>query len=209
MISTLTGRVAALSLDSLVLEVNGIGYGVRTTPQLLASTRHGAELTLHTELVVREDSLTLFGFAQSEELEIFRLVQSVSGIGPRIALAVLTVLSPDDVRRAVAEQDAKAIARTPGIGPKVASRLILELSGKLAPQPAEGSAEVPSGEAAEPPATGVDRDVLEALTGLGWPEKAGRDAVAEAREALESEGESAPDAGALLRSALRRLGGSR
>src|SRR5699024_4580236 len=103
------------------------------TPQALSATRHGAELTLHTELVVREDSLTLYGFPHAEEAETSRIVQSVSGIGPRTALAVLAVLDPEELRRAVAEQDTKTITRTPGIGPKVAGRMLLELGGKLRP----------------------------------------------------------------------------
>ena len=97
MIASLTGRVVRLDLDALVLEVAGIGYLVRTTPQALAATRHGAELTRHTELVVREDSLTLYGFPQAEEAETFRIVQSVTGIGPRTALAVLAVLDPEEL----------------------------------------------------------------------------------------------------------------
>nr|WP_316249175.1 Holliday junction branch migration protein RuvA [Brachybacterium sp. Z12] len=94
MIASLTGQVARIDLDSLVLEVGGIGYLVRTTPQALMATRHGAELTLHTELVVREDSMTLYGFPHADEAETFRIVQSVSGIGPRTALAVLGCSSP-------------------------------------------------------------------------------------------------------------------
>lgn len=202
MIASLTGRVVRLDLDALVLEVAGIGYLVRTTPQALAATRHGAELTLHTELVVREDSLTLYGFPQAEEAETFRIVQSVSGIGPRTALAVLAVLDPEELRRAVAEQDAKTITRTPGIGPKVASRMLLELGGKL-PAPSEPAATSPAG-----PGTGSggpDADVVEALIGLGWPEKAARGAVETARE----ESEQQLDAAALLRTALRGLGGHR
>ena len=205
MIASLTGRVARIDLDSLVLEVGGIGYLVRTTPQALSATRHGAELTLHTELVVREDSMTLFGFPQLEEAETFRIVQSVSGIGPRTALAVLAVLEPEELRRAVAEQDAKTITRTPGIGPKVAGRMLLELGGKL-PAPASLSA-VPGTPAAEAPATpsGADADVVEALVGLGWAEKAALTAVESARADDGAELDSAE----LLRRALRGLGGNR
>lgn len=202
MIASLTGRVARLDLDALVLEVAGIGYLVRTTPQALAATRHGAELTLHTELVVREDSLTLYGFPQAEEAETFRIVQSVTGIGPRTALAVLAVLDPEELRRAVAEQDAKTITRTPGIGPKVAGRMILELGGKL-PAPSEASPQAPSAPGTAP--GGPDADVVEALVGLGWAEKAARSAVEAARE----EGGEQLDAAALLRTALRGLGGHR
>ncbi|WP_341855266.1 Holliday junction branch migration protein RuvA [Brachybacterium sp. GPGPB12] len=202
MIASLTGRVVRLDLDALVLEVAGIGYLVRTTPQALAATRHGAEVTLHTELVVREDSLTLYGFPQAEEAETFRIVQSVTGIGPRTALAVLAVLDPEEPRRAVAEQDVKTITRTPGIGPKVAGRMLLELGGK-APAPSEASPE-----AASAPGValgGPDADVVEALVGLGWAEKAARGAVEAARE----EGGEQIDAAALLRTAARGLGGHR
>lgn len=203
MISTLTGRVGAIALDALVIEVGGVGLSVRTTPQALAEARIGAELTLHTELIVREDSLTLYGFPQREEADLFRLVQSVSGIGPRIALAVLTVLEPEELRRAVAEQDAKTIARTPGIGPKVAGRMILELSGKLAAPAAPASD--PSAPAPAAPVSGPRADVVEALVGLGWPERSAQSAV---ERAQDEAGEQA-DAAALLRTALRALGGGR
>jgi Holliday junction DNA helicase RuvA len=204
-IASLTGTVASIGLDSLVLDVHGVGYLVRTTPEALSGTRHGAPLTLHTELVVREDSLTLFGFPSVEDAETFRIVQSVSGIGPRLALAVLAVLSPEDLRRAVAAQDVKAITRTPGIGPKVASRMILELGGKLAP-PADAAAEqTPDG--AEPAGSpdSLDAQVVTALVGLGWPDRAAADAVAGVHE----EPAAPEDAAGLLRAALRRLGGSR
>lgn len=206
MIASLTGTVASIGLDSLVLDVHGVGYLVRTTPAALTQTRHGAQLTLHTELVVREDSLTLFGFPSAEDTETFRIVQSVSGIGPRLALAVLAVLSPEDLRRAVAAQDVKAITRTPGIGPKVASRMILELGGKLAP-PAEEQSEQQLDASGAPVAGGspLDDQVVTALVGLGWPDKAAADAVAGVHE----EQGTPEDAAGLLRAALRRLGGSR
>ncbi|WP_422117342.1 Holliday junction branch migration protein RuvA [Brachybacterium sp. UNK5269] len=201
MIASLTGRVARLDLDSLVLDVGGIGYLVRTTPQALGATRHGAELTLHTELVVREDSMTLYGFPHAEEAETFRIVQSVSGIGPRTALAVLAVLEPEELRRAVAEQDVKTITRTPGIGPKVAGRMLLELGGKL---PAPAAPAGPTGAVAAAP-SGVDADVAEALVGLGWAEKAAVGAV----EAVRAADGEALGAAELLRRALRGLGGQR
>ncbi|MGP5125237.1 Holliday junction branch migration protein RuvA [Brachybacterium tyrofermentans] len=203
MIASLTGRVARIDLDALVLEVGGVGYLVRTTPQALSSTRHGAELTLHTELVVREDSMTLFGFPHPEEAETFRIVQSVSGIGPRTALAVLAVLDPEELRRAVAEQDAKTITRTPGIGPKVASRMLLELGGKL-PAPAGPAASEGTAGASSLP-SGVDADVVVALVGLGWAEKGALSVV----EGVRAETDGPLDAAELLRRALRQLGGSR
>ncbi|GAA4528107.1 Holliday junction branch migration protein RuvA [Brachybacterium paraconglomeratum] len=201
MIASLTGRVARIDLDSLVLEVAGIGYLVRTTPEALSATRHGAELTLHTELVVREDSMTLYGFPHAEEAETFRIVQSVSGIGPRTALAVLAVLAPEALRRAVAEQDAKALTRTPGIGPKVASRMLLELGGKL-PAPTTSSTDA---SAASHTPQGADADVIDALVGLGWAEKAAIAAVESARTVGGAQLGSAE----LLRQALRDLGGHR
>lgn len=207
MIASLTGRVARIDLDSLVLSVGGVGYLVRTTPQALSSATHGAELTLYTELVVREDSMTLYGFPHPEETDTFRVVQSVSGIGPRTALAVLTVLEPEELRRAIAEQDANTITRTPGIGPKVASRMILELSGKL-PAPLDESASSARTERPQS-GSGVDGQVVEALVGLGWPEKSAQRAVDEVAQQAEGEHGSVPDAAQILRDALRRLGGGR
>lgn len=203
MISTLTGRVSAISLDALVLDVGGVGFAVRTTPQALAHARHGQELTMHTELVVREDSLTLFGFPRREETETFRIVQSVSGIGPRIALAVLAVLSPDDLRRAVADEDTKAIARTPGIGPKVAQRMVLELKDRLGPASTSVGADPTASASGDGAPSGPAADVIEALVGLGWPEKAAGAAVDRAVAAGEG------DPGTILRTALRSLGGTR
>lgn len=205
MISTLTGRVSHIGLDSLVLEVHGVGYLVHTTAQALAATRHEAQLTLHTELVVREDSLTLFGFPQREEAEVFRIVQSVSGVGPRTALALLTVMAPEDLRRAVAAEDAKAITRTPGIGPKGAQRMILELKDKLGSPsaPAAAAPEPAAGEAAGTGLRGPQADVVQALVGLGWAEKAAVPAVLAAAE------DGHTDPALLLRTALRALGSSR
>lgn len=199
MIASVTGEVTVIGLDSVVLTAGGLGYAVRTTPQVLTSTHLGRELTLHTELVVREDSLTLFGFSDPAELEVFRTVTTVSGIGPKIALALLAVLTPDQLARAVHGDDAKAITAVPGIGPKVAQRLVLELRDRLG---------APAGPAPEPvapvPAEREGAEVVEALLGLGWPERSARSAVADAVDAE-------PDAGdaALLRSALRLLGGRR
>ncbi|GAA1330255.1 Holliday junction branch migration protein RuvA [Brachybacterium rhamnosum] len=206
MIATLTGTVASIGLESLVLDVHGVGYLVRTTPAALAQTRHGAELTLHTELVVREDSMTLFGFPSAQDADAFRVVQSVSGIGPRLALSVLAVLSPEDLARAVAEQDVKSITRTPGIGPKVASRMILELGGKLA-LPAEPAGGAAVGTPAPAASAAVDAQVVEALVGLGWPEKSATGAVERLRAEAGEDADLEP--AALLRTALQSLGGAR
>lgn len=210
MISSLTGTVVSIGLDSLVLSVGGVGFLVRTTPAALADARTGGELTLHTELVVREDSLTLFGFPSPSDADAFRTVQSVTGIGPRLALSVLAVLSPDDLARAVTAQDTKAITRVPGIGPKVAGRMILELGGKLtAPAPVEGAPAPEDPAAASTPLPGADAlgaSVVEALVGLGWQEKQAGKAVDAARGELDPDQADAPT---VLRESLRRLGGSR
>ncbi|MBV7432588.1 Holliday junction branch migration protein RuvA [Dermabacteraceae bacterium TAE3-ERU5] len=203
MIATLTGEVAWIGLDRLVLEVGGVGYDVRTTHPTLNAVRHGQRVRLFTELVVREDSLTLFGFLERDDADVFTLVQSVTGVGARTALALLSVLSPDDLRRAVLAGDTKAITKTPGIGPKVANRMILELKDKVsAPAEASAQVEIP---APQPQLQPDSADVVNALIGLGWQEKAASEAVQRAAEYLGDGAERS----ALLRTALKSLGGTR
>ena len=203
MIATLTGEVAWIGLDRLVLEVGGIGYDVRTTHPTLSAVRHGQRVRLFTELVVREDSLTLFGFLDRDDADIFTLVQSVTGIGARTALALLSVLSPDDLRRAVLAGDTKAITKTPGIGPKVANRMILELKDKVSvPVGASAQVEIPAPQEQLKPDSA---DVVDALIGLGWQEKAASEAVRRAAEHLGDDAQRSD----LLRTALKSLGGTR
>jgi holliday junction DNA helicase RuvA len=208
-ISLLTGEVAVIGLDQLVLDVQGVGYAVRVPPPVLESARRGRTLTLHTEMVVREDAITLFGFPDPDELDIFRRITTVTGVGPKIGLAVLSVMTPEQLRTAVALDDAKAITAVPGIGPKVAQRMVLELKDRIgAPSAAELPAAAPAVDAAAQRAT---EEVVAALAGLGWPEKAARDAVGRALEVEAAERGSAAEvpSAVLLRSALRLLGGSR
>lgn len=174
MISTLSGTVAHVGLHEAVLEVGGVGLLVAATPATLAGLKVGETARVQTHLVVREDSLTLFAFRTTEEREVFTTMLGVSGIGPRIALAVLAVHSPADVARAVAAGDDKAFSQVPGIGPKGARRIVLELAGKLvlpeeepAPQGGTGSADGPA----------WAPQVTEALIGLGWSEKDAATAV--------------------------------
>jgi Holliday junction DNA helicase RuvA len=199
-IASLRGEVLQIGLDHAVLEVGGVGYAVFATPNTLATLRRGEQGRLATALVVREDSLTLFGFADDEQRDLFGLLQSVAGIGPRMALATLAVLAPDDLGRALTEGDVKALTRVPGIGPKVAQRMVLELKDKVA-VPAAAPASLPL-------ATGTGnprRDqVVEALVGLGFTAKPAETAV----DAVLA-GDAEADAAKLLRSALTRLGGSR
>src|SRR3954468_12226804 len=127
MIASVRGVVAAIAPDSAVIEVGGVGLQVHCAPGTLAGLRSGAEARLATSMVVREDSLTLYGFADEDEKSLFELLQTASGVGPRLAQAVLAVHQPATVRRAVATGDVTTLTRVPGIGKKGAERLILEL----------------------------------------------------------------------------------
>ena len=169
MISSLRGQVLSIGLDHVVVEVGGVGYAVQATPATLATLRRGEETQLATALVVREDSLTLFGFADTEARELFGLLQTVSGIGPRLALATLAVLEPDKLRAALAEGNITVLTQVPGIGRKGAERLIIELRdkvGQLAPTPTA------TGDTGQ-----VRAQVAEALLGLGFPAKQAEQAV--------------------------------
>ncbi|MEI7659280.1 MAG: Holliday junction branch migration protein RuvA [Actinomycetes bacterium] len=131
MISTLTGTIRSLAIDKVVIEVGGVGFTLLINPQTSSGISLGAQTTLHTSLVVREDSLTLFGFLSEEVKNLFELVQTVSGVGPKVALSIMGALTPEDLARAISQEDISAIERVPGIGKKGAQRMILELKGKL------------------------------------------------------------------------------
>lgn len=199
MISSVRGEVLQIGLDHAVVEVGGVGLAVHATPATLAGLRRGEQARLATALVVREDSLTLFGFVDTEERGLFGQLQSVAGIGPRLALAVLAVLDPDTLRRALVGEEVRTLTRVPGIGPKVAQRMVLELKDKVA-APAAAQAVPPTATGSSP-----RRDaVVEALVGLGFTAKPAEVAV----DAALATDESA-DASALLRTALNHLGRSR
>ncbi len=194
MIASVTGRVAALAPDSAIVEVGGAGLLVHCTPGTLAGLRVGETATLATVLVVREDSLTLFGFATADERVVFELLQTATGVGPRLAQAVLAVHAPDAVRRAVATEDLAALTLVPGIGRKGAQRIVLELKDRLGPVGAGGSGAATTGPAS---ARGY---VREALVGLGYPGREADEAVAALPADLD-EG----DLGGALKLALRAL----
>lgn len=205
MIASVRGTVLSVRLDAAVVEVGGVGMLVRATPATLAELHVGQQAALETSLVVREDSLTLFGFADADEREVFELVQTVSGVGPRLAMAMLAVHTPDGLRRAVAGEDLAALKRVPGIGHKGAQRIVLELADRLGPPRSEdgGAASRASGA----PADHRDR-VVDALVGLGWQARAAQDAVASVLDG--SDVAVGPDEVAgLLRAALQTLGGGR
>jgi Holliday junction DNA helicase RuvA len=205
MIASVSGQVAAIGHDSAVIEVGGIGLSVQCTPAALGSLRVGKPARLATSLVVREDSLTLFGFATDDERAVFDTLQGVSGVGPRIAQAVLAVHTPDAVRAAVASEDLGALTLVPGIGRKGAQRLVLELKDKLGVRAGgnSGVVRLPGS-----PDVGAWREQLRsALTGLGWSARE----VDEALVAVGPEADAAlalgeqPSVASLLRSSLRML----
>ncbi|PRX46151.1 Holliday junction DNA helicase subunit RuvA [Prauserella shujinwangii] len=200
MISSVRGEVLSVGLDHVVVEVGGVGLAVQATPATLATLRRGEHALLHTALVVREDSLTLFGFADIESRELFGLLQTVSGIGPRLALAALAVLDPDKLRTALAEGNITVLTQVPGIGRKGAERLTLELRDKVLA--AEPSAAPDQDTAVAGSATRTE--VVEALVGLGFPAKQAEQAV----EKVLAAGEGG-DTSSVLRAALATLGRKR
>jgi Holliday junction DNA helicase RuvA len=200
MIASVRGTVAAIALDHVVIEVGGVGVAVRATPATLATLRRGEQAGLSTTLVVREESLTLFGFASVDARDLFELVQSVSGVGPKIALALLSVLQPDELRAALASGDTAALTRTPGIGKKGAERLVLELKDKV------GAAPGAAGPQSASPAT---ERLVEALAGLGFTARQAGDAVAAVTQDTTDAAVAAGDVGLLLRRALALLGRAR
>lgn len=203
MIAFVAGRVAALAPDGAVVEVGGVGLSVQCTPGTLARLRVGEPTRLPTSLVVREESLTLYGFADDDERLVFELLQTASGVGPRLAQAMLAVHDPDALRRAVATEDLAALTQVPGIGRKGAARIVLELKDRLG-APTAGAARAGRAEAG----SAAWREQLHAaLLGLGWSTREADEAVAaaapQAGEALAAGDQ--PDIAALLRSALRAL----
>ena len=204
MIASVRGTVQSVRLDGAVVEVGGVGLLVHATPSTLGALSVGGAAELSTSLVVREDSLTLFGFADADERSVFETLQTVSGVGPRLALAMLAVHSPDALRQAVATEDLTALKRVPGIGHKGAQRIVLELAGRLgAPIAVGGAGRTPS------PAPGDRRgEVVEALVGLGWNAKAAEDAVASV-VGEDAAPVSDADIAGVLRAALRALGSGR
>ncbi|MDZ5078422.1 Holliday junction branch migration protein RuvA [Nesterenkonia sp. HG001] len=201
MISSIRGEVLHVGLDHAVVEVSGFGLQVTATPQTLAELRPGQETRLQTSFVPRQDDAPLlFGFADVGEREIFTTLLGISGVGPRLALAVLSVHVPAEVRQAIADSDTAAFTKVPGIGKKTAQRILLELAGKLViDQPAaEPATTVPS----RLEETGAQ--VQEALSSLGWTEKDARSAV---ERVLRDEPELADaEVAVVLRHTLRMLG---
>lgn len=202
MIAFLSGTVAARGAGSAVIDVGGVGMSVLCTPATVGSLRVGESARLATSLVVREESLTLYGFADDDERDVFEQVQAAGGVGPRLALAMLAVHTPEALRQAVATEDTAALTQVPGIGKKGAQRIVLELKGKLA-SPIGGLAPPGDGAAPAPAAVPWRPQVVSGLVNLGWST---RDAEAAADAVAADPGTAEEtDVATLLRSALRRL----
>ncbi|WP_405646389.1 Holliday junction branch migration protein RuvA [Streptomyces uncialis] len=201
MIAFVSGPVAALAPDAAVVEVGGLGIAVQCAPNTLATLRVGTPARIATSLVVREDSLTLYGFADDDERQTFELLQTASGVGPRLAQAMLAVHSPDTLRRAVATADEKTLVAVPGIGKKGAQKLLLELKDRLgAPR---GTAPVAAA------AVSGWRDQLHAaLIGLGYAGREADEAVAAVAPQAEA-ADGTPQVGPLLKAALQTLNRTR
>jgi Holliday junction DNA helicase RuvA len=213
-IASVNGRVAAVSPDGAVVEVGGVGLAVQCTPGTIARLQVGETARLSTSLVVREDSLTLYGFADDDERSLFELLQTANGVGPRLAQAVLAIHPPREVRRAVSMGDLKALMQVPGIGRKGAERLVLELRDRLGATttdtPLDGGAGLPAGSGPITPVAPWRDQLSAAIVGLGWSSREADTALLAlspvADEQLATSGRV--DVAVLLRQALQLLGRS-
>ncbi|MFM6963191.1 MAG: Holliday junction branch migration protein RuvA [Micrococcales bacterium] len=188
-IASLSGQVLAKTNGTLVIDVSGVGYSVATTRQVLATCEVGTQLTVHTALIVREDAFLLFGFESAEQLALFDLLRSVTGVGPKLALAILSALSNEQIANAVVTENSDAFQSVSGVGAKTAKLISVTLAGKLKPM-----------------ATSTNSDeatILETLKGLGWSEK---QAAAAVREALAAN--PGAELSVIIRAALQTLGRS-
>jgi holliday junction DNA helicase RuvA len=210
-IAQVRGTVGGVGPDSAVIEVGGLGLRVQCTPGTLATLKPGEHAQVATSLVVREDSLTLYGFGSDDERNVFELLQTASGVGPRLALAMLAVHTPDALRRAVWTEDLDALIMVPGIGKKGAQRIVLEMKDRLGP-PGEG--DTGNGQHAPRSAARVPvwRDQVQSgLVNLGWPAREAEQAIAALEEEGVIDGDPETDSGAgvdvatVLRAALRKL----
>jgi Holliday junction DNA helicase RuvA len=196
MISSVRGTVLAAVGTTVVVEVGGVGLSIQVTPQHALSLRVGAEASVRTALIVREDDLALYGFAEADELGVFDLLRGVTGVGPKSAMGVLAAMDPAAIAQAVALEDDAAFRKVSGIGPKTAKLIVVSLAGKLAGVATRRSTVTPR--------SSVSQNVTVALVGLGWPERVAMQAVEDALAvATEQDRDAVP---ALLRLALANLG---
>lgn len=203
MIASLRGTVIAIGLGSAVIECHGVGYEVTTTPNTLSRLHRGEETLLLTTMVVREDAMKLYGFIDNDSREMFALLQTVSGLGPRLALACNSVFTPQELAQAIGAGDSRTLQRIPGVGKRMADRLVVELKDKVTAYTA--TVETDGTEPVRLP--GVDSAVVvdqvtQALTGLGFSEKQSEEAVT-----LVLAADPGLDTSGALRAALARLSG--
>jgi holliday junction DNA helicase RuvA len=194
MIASVRGEVVDIALDHTVIECAGVGYKVMATPSTLAGLRRGTEARLIIAMIVREDSMTLYGFADADARNLFSTLLSVSGVGPKIALATLAVYDANALRQALADGDVTALTRVPGIGKRGAERIVLELRDKIGPVTGSGTVTAINGHAVRSP-------VVEALVGLGFALKQAEEATDKVLAAEEDASTSSA-----LRAALNLLG---
>ncbi|MFA3896868.1 Holliday junction branch migration protein RuvA [Rhodococcus qingshengii] len=198
MIASVRGEVLDIALDHAVIEASGVGYRVNATPVTLGALHRGSEARLFTTMIVREDSMTLYGFSDTESKDLFSLLQTVSGVGPRLAMATLAVLEPDALRRALSEGNLTALTRVPGIGKRGAERMVVELRDKV------DAVATTAGAASGVVGSSIRDQIVEALEGLGFP-------IKQAEQATDSVLAESPEAttSVALRSALSLLGKTR
>lgn len=199
MIASVNGEVIDIALDHVVIEAAGVGYRVNATPATLSTLRRGTQVRLITAMIVREDSMTLYGFTDTDARDLFLTLLGVSGVGPKIAMATLAVYDAPTLRQALADGDVTALTRVPGIGKRGAERLVLELREKVAAAPS-GSTELGRGTASL-----VRTQVVEALIGLGFAAKQAEQAT----DTVLAQDNSDGDTSTVLRSALTLLGKTR
>lgn len=200
MIASVNGRVAAIGPDGVVIEVGGVGLAVSCSPATLARLRHGEPARLATSLIVREDSLTLYGFADDDERALFELLQTANGVGPKLAQTVLAVMAPREVRRAIATADYPALVTVPGIGRKGAERIVIELRDRI------GAIDEPGGPGMVAAVAPWRDQLTHALAGLGFTGKEADEAI---DVAAGESSEEVPDLSALLRRTIQLLGRAR
>lgn len=196
MISILSGDVLDARIDSLIINVGGVGLHVICSPDTIAAAKVGQRITIHTSLIVREESLTLFGFLSQDNRELFDIIQGVSGFGPKLAFTVLATLPGDELRRAIQDEDVARLTKTPGVGAKGAARLILELKDRIGRV---------SNETKNVTVPRILDEVEQAVIGLGWSARDASRVVAMLAQDPET---STDDRSALLRKALVILGQS-
>lgn len=196
MISSINGKVLETRVDGLVISLGGLGMFVLCAPDLIAKAKIGEEISVQTALIVREDSLTLFGFETVASRELFDLVQSVSGFGPKLAFTILAAMSPDDFKQAIANEDLVRLKQTPGVGAKGAQRLILELKDRVGVVATSGLSKSGSWQ----------QQVEQGLIGLGWSPKEAAKAVQSVADESDSQSLDNPEVAKLLKRALQILG---